>query len=255
MKRRILGQHYLIDQRVVDRIIASADILPDERVLEIGTGTGVLTKELVHRGASFEAFEVDKENHITTLQKLGNAKAKIKLGDAFKERPRFDVLVSSLPYSKSTTFVEWISQLDYNRAVVLLQEDFVNKIMAIPGTKEYRAISVIAQISSEVRVLTTVSRKSFSPPPMVNSLLISMKSRKKLTSNEILKIKQLFSLRRREVASVMAKFGITRFKTRYYRKRIYFLTPDEALDICNRMDGPTGLCKNSTLQSCSEPTK
>ena len=233
MSRQRLGQHYLTDQRVVDKIVASANVRPDERILEIGTGRGILTKEFVHLGANLEAYEVDRENLAATLEELDTARAVVHLGDAFKETPRFDVLVSSLPYSRSATFVEWISQLEYDRAVVLLQEDFVNKILATPGTRDYRAVSAIAQVSSEVKALTRVSRESFSPPPSVSSLLVSVKPRRRMTGVEISRIKQLFSLRRREVASAMAKLGMARPKTDYGKRRVYSLTPEEVLEICS----------------------
>lgn len=240
MSRRRLGQHYLTDRLVVDKIVASANIRTDERVMEIGTGRGVLTRELAHLGAGLEAYEVDRDNLAATLEELGTAKAVIHLGDAFKEVPRFDVLVSSLPYSRSATFVEWISQLEYDRAVVLLQEDFVNKVLAAPGMRDYRAISAIAQVSSEVRVLMRVGRGSFSPPPKVNSLLISVKPKRKMTGAEISRIKRLFSLRRREVVSAMTKLGMSRPKTDYGKRRVYSLTPEEVVEICSRANELAG---------------
>ncbi|MGD0395850.1 MAG: rRNA adenine N-6-methyltransferase family protein [Nitrososphaerales archaeon] len=233
MSRQRLGQHYLRDRRVIDKIVVSANVQPDERILEIGTGRGVLTRELVHLGASLEAYEIDKENFAATLEELGVARALVHLGDAFKEMPRFDVLVSSLPYSRSATFIEWISQLEYGRAVVLLQEDFVNKIMANAGTRDYRAISVIAQVSSKVKVLMRVGRESFSPHPRVSSLLVSVKPKRRMTGAEILRVKCLFSLRRREVVSATVKLGMARPKTDYGKRRVYSLTPEEVLEICS----------------------
>ncbi len=238
MSRQKLGQHYLTDQRVVEKILACANIQPDEWLLEIGTGRGVLTKELVHLGAGLEGYEVDRVNLAATLEELGTARAVLHLGDAFKETPRFDVLVSSLPYSRSTTFVEWISQVEYDRAVVLLQEDFVNKILATPGARDYRTISVVLQISSEVKVLMRVGRESFSPPPKVSSLVVSVKPKRRMTSAEISRVKRLFSLRRREVAAAMTKLGMARPKTSYGKRRVYSLTPEEVLEICSQVDEP-----------------
>lgn len=232
MKRRELGQHYLVDGEVVNTIIANAAIKPRERILEIGTGRGALTKQLVKLGASLEGYEVDKGNITATLAMLGSEKAVIHLGDAFREYPDFDVLVSSLPYSRSADFVEWISRVSYDRAVVLLQDDFVAKIMSKPGTRDYRAISVIAQISSELAVLGRVGRSSFSPAPKVESIILSVKPKRRITQSEISVIKRMFSLRRREVASVGATIGINLTAERYRRRRINSLTPSEILKIC-----------------------
>jgi 16S rRNA (adenine1518-N6/adenine1519-N6)-dimethyltransferase len=141
---------------------------------------------------------------------------------------------------KSATFVEWISQIEYDRAVVLLQEDFVNKILAAPGAREYRAMSAVAQVSSEVKVLMRVGRESFSPPPKVSSLLVSVRPKRKMTGAEIARVKKLFSLRRREVTSVMAELGMGRPRTDYGRRRVYSLTPEEVSEICSQADGPAG---------------
>jgi len=233
MKRRRLGQNYLTDSLVINKIIMSAEIQPHERVLEIGTGNGILTKELAHLGASLEAYEIDQKDFATTLKELENAANVIMhLGDAFKGTPRFDVLVSSLPYSRSASFVEWIAQIEYSRALVLLQEDFVTKIIANPGTRDYRAVSAIAQISSEFKVLTKVDRKSFSPQPRVTSLLVRVEPKRRMAGAEIVMVKRLFSLRRREVVSALAKLGMASARKDYSKRRVYSLTPEEVSEIC-----------------------
>ncbi len=232
MTKLRLGQHYLVDQDIVGKVVAAAAIQKRERILEIGTGKGALTRELVGLGRSFEGYEVDKENYAETLEALGWTDAVFHLGDAFKERPLFDVLVSSLPYSRSATFVEWISQVEYDRAVVLLQEDFVGKVMAAPGAREYRAVSAIAQISSEFKVLQRVGRMAFSPPPRVNSVIVSVRPKRRLSGAEISKVKLLFSLRRREVASALSRFGMTESAPAFPKRRVYSLRPEEVMEIC-----------------------
>lgn len=230
MKRRSLGQHYLIDPSVVRRLVSLAGLTGSERVLEIGTGKGVLTKELAKETSQLEGYEVDEENLRATRANVGDLKVKLHLADAFQERPRFDVLVASLPYSRSSTFVEWVSQLLYDRAVVLLQEDFVKKVMAQPGQRDYRAISVIAQASSDIRQVGRVPRSSFSPQPKVNSVVVTLKPKRRLTVREIGAVKRLFALRRRQVGAVLAKFGGTAPEG-LARKRVFALSPDQALDL------------------------
>jgi len=232
MTRRTLGQHYLVDHDVVKKLVAAAAIRKEERVLEIGTGKGSLTRELMGLGLSLEGYEVDTKNYAQILAGLNREDVEIRLGDAFKERPKFDVLVSSLPYSRSAAFVEWISQTEYDRAVVLLQEDFVDKVIAEPGTREYRAISAIAQISSEFRVLWKVGRSAFSPPPRVNSVVTSVRPKRRMSKTEISRVKLLFSLRRREVASALAKLGMAGSRPALAGKRVYSLSPDEVMEIC-----------------------
>ena len=165
-RRRALGQHYLADGAVVDLMVRTACIEGPERVLEIGTGKGVVTRELCKTSTRVEAFELDHENVLAT-RSLGLDGLVLHEEDAFSAPREFDVLVSSLPYSESSNFVDWLAKLRYRRAIVLLQRDFAWKLIAQPGDESYRAVSVISQISSEVRVIRDVARTSFDPPPRV----------------------------------------------------------------------------------------
>jgi 16S rRNA A1518/A1519 N6-dimethyltransferase RsmA/KsgA/DIM1 with predicted DNA glycosylase/AP lyase activity len=231
MKRRSLGQHYLTDPGVIQRMVDAAAIQTSESVLEVGTGKGVLTERLVVLGRSLEGYEVDPSNYRETLEKVRGGNATIHLADAFQEKPEFDVLVSSLPYSRSQDFVEWICQMEYTRAVVLLQEDFVRKILSSPGNRDYRGVSVLTQLSSQITEIERVLPNAFEPPPRVASLLVSIKPRLRLSEQEILKVKRLFSLRRREVSSALARLGLGEGRG-YGRRRVYSLTPREVHEIC-----------------------
>jgi 16S rRNA (adenine1518-N6/adenine1519-N6)-dimethyltransferase len=231
MKRRRLGQHYLVDQDVAKRIISLADIRPSEMVLEIGTGRGVLTKALAALGKSFVGYEVDSDNFEATVEAVRGTKAKILLGDAFDESPEFDVLVSSLPYSESANFVRWLSGTTFDRAVVVLQEDFVRKLSAPPGHRDYRGISAVAQLCFDVRVLGKIGRTSFSPQPRVNSVIASFVPRVRITSAEVANIVRLFSLRRRRVDSALAELGMGRGKS-FGQRRVYSLQPEEVHALC-----------------------
>ncbi len=237
MKRRTLGQHYLVDPSVISRMIDAADIRPSESVLEIGTGRGVLTERLVKLGAKYEGFEVDPENFRETISRVGLGESAVHNSDAFEARPTFDVLVSSLPYSRSQDFVEWIGQMKYDRAVVLLQEDFVRKVLSPPGNREYRAVSAIAQISCEMVEVERVPRAAFRPPPKVSSLLLSIRPRMRLTAAEIANVKRLFSLRRREVSSALSRLGFPEFGIGHRKRRVFQLTPEEVHAVCR---GPEG---------------
>lgn len=211
-------------------MVEAAEIGPDERVLEIGTGRGALTKELVSLGRAFEGYEVDRGNIQATLAAVSEARGKVKLADALRERPRFDVLVASLPYSKSAAFVEWLSGMQYRRAVVLLQEDFVKKVQAKPGARDYRGISALAQLSSEIAVVRRVGRGAFSPPPRVSSLIVRFTPRMQPSKAEVSTIKLLFTLRRRRVQSALAELG--KAGEGYGDRRVFSLTPAEVHSLC-----------------------
>lgn len=230
MRRRRLGQHYLVSTDAVKRILDIANVQSDERVLEIGTGEGVLTVELATIADEFEAYEIDRENYEITKDLVG-PKVTLRLGDAFLARPKFDVLVSSLPYSESSTFVEWLSMSKYDRAVVVLQEDFAKKITAEPGTREYRAVSVLAQISSNVTIRDKLDREAFDPPPMVTSRIAVFEYKRCLTMEEVTSIKKIFGLRRRELGGVLKTLGLQSSGGYDPSRRVVSFTPEEVYRI------------------------
>jgi len=231
MKRRKLGQHYLVDQEIIRRVVSLADIGPADRVLEIGTGRGALTKELAGLGASYLGYEVDRANFDEVSNLVRGTGARVVLADAFKEHPNFDILVSSLPYSESAAFVKWLSGIGFRRAVVVLQGDFVRKIMAPPGSRDYRGISALSQICFDVRMLGTVPRAAFAPQPRVGSVIASFTPVRLVGRAEATNVIRLFSLRRRLADSALAELGMKKAGS-FGRRRVNSLRPDEVHLLC-----------------------
>jgi len=233
-----LGQHYIANPVVVRSIIEAAAIKRGERVFEIGTGRGALTKELVSVSSFLEGYEVDAENYESLKGELASPSLVLHNEDAFLSSSRFDVLVSSLPYSESSHFVEWLAQREYDRAVVLLQADFARKITASPGSPDYRAVSVISQVSANVEVISEVSRLDFDPPPRVDSAIVKMRWKKTLTSGEIGMIKRIFSQKRRTVRAALRNLGLVAPvsvsvspEREYLQCRVNSLGPDSVIAI------------------------
>lgn len=226
MKRRRLGQHYLTDDGVARLMAEAAEILPGDKVLEIGTGRGALTKVLQEKSGLLEAYEIDRENYERTLEVVNGGAARVILGDAFRHRPHFDVLVASLPYSQSSVFIEWLAESAFRKAVVLLQDDFVKKVLARPGSRDYRGVSALSQICFNIEVLARVGRASFSPSPRVSSLVVAMSPKARLTKRQTRLIKLLFSLRRKRVATAMAMLKMGPGEG-FGDRRVYSLAPEE----------------------------
>ncbi len=189
-------------------MIDLAAVRPGERVLEIGTGGGALTRELVGLTPNLEGYEIDRESFERLERELGGAPLVLHNEDVFNSSPEFDVLLSSSPYSESSHFVEWLSQMRYDRAVVLLQRDFAMKLTAPPGSPAYRAVSVISQASTKVEIVSDVSRASFDPPPRVNSCLATMRWRRTLNAEQTAMIKRIFSQKRRTVRAALNSLGL-----------------------------------------------
>jgi 16S rRNA (adenine1518-N6/adenine1519-N6)-dimethyltransferase len=234
-RRKSLGQHYLTDEAVIDLMVSNAQITKTDRVVEIGTGRGVVTKELCRVAEHVEGYEIDRENYEAT-DSLGLDRLTLHREDAFSAPRDFDVLVASLPYSESSNFVEWLAGLSYRRAIVLLQSDFVRKLLAVPGDEQYRAISVISQISSDVRVIRYVSRESFDPPPRVLSALVSIVPRRVLSTEQTRLIKILFSQRRKRFATAVRKLSLKfpEDSPTILSRRVEQLTPGEIGDLLSR---------------------
>lgn len=216
-------------------MVKRAELQRGERVLEIGTGRGVITKELC-KIASVEGFELDSENFLAT-KRLNLSGLILHKEDAFSQPRDFDVLISSLPYSESSNFVEWLAKLSYLRAVVLLQKDFAEKLLATPGDERYRAVSTISQISSIVEIVSKVGRESFDPPPKVTSVLVVVTPRHTLSAEHIHLIKMLFSQKRRKLAGALKNLGLelSRADPLQLSTRVERLSPEEIGEMLGRI--------------------
>lgn len=199
-------------------MISYARIRKSDVVFEIGTGTGVLTERIALKARSVVSFEIDSlifETAKARLSKFGNVK--LEAGDAFSYsyKDKFDLCVSSLPYSRSLEFVEWIAKRaeTFRCAVVLVQKEFAEKILASRGSSNYRAVSVICQSCFSIEKLETVDRGAFDPPPNVLSCIIRLTPRKGvvrpcLGSSQITLIKNVFSFRGRVIRAALKKIGL-----------------------------------------------
>jgi 16S rRNA A1518/A1519 N6-dimethyltransferase RsmA/KsgA/DIM1 with predicted DNA glycosylase/AP lyase activity len=209
MSRRRLGQHYLVDESVAEELVLRAGIRRGDRVVEIGAGRGALTLRLADVSTALVSYEIDAANADRTRALLdGRRNVELKVTDAFSEEPRFDVLVSSLPYSESARFVEWLAPKEYRTAAVILQDDFAAKISAPPGDRNYRGVSALAQMASDVSLGPRVGRGAFDPPPKVASRIVTLTHRRTVTRPQVDLVKKLFGLRRRTLAAAAKSLGI-----------------------------------------------
>ena len=186
-KRKALGQHFLHDQNIVRKILAEAAIGPDETVVEIGPGRGILTHALARCAAAVYAVEIDRAlyEQLTRDVDASPVRAKVHLihSDAldypFENLPAPFAVVANLPYSVSTPLL--FRLLSYNtrvtRMVLMLQLEVARRITAAPGTKDYSPLTIGAQYHSDARLAFVVPRGCFSPPPKVDSAVIHLTMR------------------------------------------------------------------------------
>ena len=168
-------QHFLIDNRVIGRIIEYADLMDSDTVLEIGAGYGNLTKELAARAGRVVAIEVDAEL-AQSIPRLENTE--IIVGDALKmEFPKFNKVVSNLPYSISSPVTFKLLEHDFDFAILMYQYEFAKRMVALPGTKDYGRLTIAVQYYSDVELLEIVPPSAFDTPPDVKSAIIRMTPR------------------------------------------------------------------------------
>ena len=205
IRRRRLGQHFLRSQDTARRMVEAAGIAGNETVLEIGPGRGIVTPHLCRRAGRVIAVEIDEGLYRGLRRSLRFGNLEIIHGDGFAAGVRFDVLVSSLPYSQSRRAVEWLSQQEFSRAVIVVQREFADKLTAT--LRNRRAVSVLASWAFEIETVCAAPRDGFDPPPEVDSVVMRITQRNRATAGLVSALNLLFSQRRKTVQSILKRLG------------------------------------------------
>jgi 16S rRNA (adenine1518-N6/adenine1519-N6)-dimethyltransferase len=182
-RTRELGQNFLVDRNIVGVIERLAELAPDDVVLEIGGGEGVLSQRLAQTVAHLHVVEIDPrlETPLTELlAPYGNAT--LHLADALDLdlaalSPQPTKVVANLPYGIAATIIlRTIDELpSVTRWIVMVQREVGLRLAAAPGSSAYGATSVLAQLACEVEVLRPVARTVFRPVPNVDSVLLGLR--------------------------------------------------------------------------------
>jgi 16S rRNA (adenine1518-N6/adenine1519-N6)-dimethyltransferase len=175
--KKQLGQHFLVDENILGVIGRLAELAPDDVVLEIGPGLGVLTRYLAERVARVHAVELDRSLE-PYLRDIGD-NVSLQFGDALQIDLGSDAtkLVANLPYNIATPLL--VESLDGLPGIelwcVMVQREVADRLFAVPSTKAYGAVSVLVQLVCERTGFHPVSRTVFRPPPNVDSALVAFK--------------------------------------------------------------------------------
>lgn len=181
---KALGQNFLFDAQLLDRIAAIPGDLSGRQVLEIGPGPGGLTRALLRAGALVTAIEMDRRclPALAELEQAYPGKLRVIEGDAMKIAPAtlFDSeydIVANLPYNVGTAlFTGWMGGEAWPPAwrslTLMFQQEVARRIVAAPGSSEYGRLSVLAQWRSRAHLALKVHRSAFTPPPKVMSAIV-----------------------------------------------------------------------------------
>ncbi|HKZ29125.1 MAG TPA: 16S rRNA (adenine(1518)-N(6)/adenine(1519)-N(6))-dimethyltransferase RsmA [Acidimicrobiia bacterium] len=183
--RRALGQHFLADPNLVRKLVGLAAVDPGGAVVEVGAGTGTLTKALGQAGFRVVAYEVDERLRPLLAEVLeGLANVELRFADALAVLPA-DLgegpwtMVANLPYNVGTPLLlKMLTEgSNVHRFVVMVQKEVADRLAAGPGSRTYGIPSVVAALHAEVHRQFTVGPQVFVPPPKVDSVVITLQRR------------------------------------------------------------------------------
>ena len=172
MKRYKQDQYFLVDKRILNRIIEYGNLEPSDTVLEIGAGYGNLTEELAKRAGRVIAVEADPEL-AASLYRWKNVE--VITGDALKiEFPGFNKTISNLPYSISSPVTFKLLRCKFELGILMYQYEFAERMVAKPGSRDYGRLSIAVQYYADVEILEVVPQSAFSTPPEVRSAVVKL---------------------------------------------------------------------------------
>ena len=211
--KKRLGQHFLVDENILGVIGRLAALGPDDVVLEVGPGLGVLTRHLAAHVAHVHAVELDRslEPHLRGLPRTTLHWQDALDLDVAALVPPPSKLVANLPYNVATPLVA--ESLDTMPGVtlwcVMVQREVADRFFAVPGTKAYGAVSVLVQLVTERTGFHAVSREVFRPRPNVDSALVAFaRTRPGVPPGVKCVVEASFAHRRKTLANSLALAGL-----------------------------------------------
>ena len=258
-----LGQNYLIDKNKRDQIINFGNIDENDVILEIGTGIGTLTIELAKKAKKVIAIEQDKKICEILAKRLKDEKidnVELINDDALKvEFPKFNKIISNLPYQISSPITFKFLDYDFDLAILMYQKEFAERMNGEVGTKNYSRLSAMLYFKCDVEKLTDVSSESFIPKPEIDSTVVSLTPKENKIPPEDFKIysdftKALFQHRNKKIRNalidsrhIVTKLDKKEMKRRmneieseqlneYLKKRVVALSPEEILTISKQLN-------------------
>ena len=221
--KKHLGQNFLINKKITEKIAEIGIINKDSNILEVGPGTGVLTQELIKRKPrKIFAVEFDKDLK-PELEKIKNNYNNFDytISDAltFDEKKIFNknvIIFGNLPYNISLKLlIKWIYSEPwppfYNQLVLMFQKEVAERIIATSNNKKYGRISILSDARLTVKFHFNISKKEFTPEPKVDSTVLSFTPKKnsnlKLEDLDILSelTKNIFNAKRKMVSKILKK--------------------------------------------------
>jgi 16S rRNA (adenine1518-N6/adenine1519-N6)-dimethyltransferase len=213
----------LIDKRICKRQIEYAQLEGSETVLEIGPGMGALTFPMAEKAKKVVAIELDRRFHSYLSDRIPD-NVELVNADAMKiDFPIFDVMVSNLPYQISSPLTFKLLNYEFDRAILMYQKEFAERLVAKAGDSGYSRLSVNVYYRADCKILEKVPKEAFDPVPTVDSAIVKLVPRDPPFNVKDEKlffsmVEALFSQRRKKIKNTLASFMERKLKLREKEK-------------------------------------
>ncbi|MBQ9161040.1 MAG: 16S ribosomal RNA methyltransferase A [Methanobrevibacter sp.] len=258
-----LGQNYLIDKNKRDQIINFGNIDKNDVILEIGTGIGTLTIELAKKARKVIAIEQDSKICGILEKRIKDEKidnVELINDDAMKvEFPKFNKIISNLPYQISSPITFKFLDYDFDLAILMYQKEFADRMNGKIGTKNYSRLSAMLYFKCDVEKLTDVSQESFIPKPQIDSTVVRLTPKENKIAAEDFNVyskftKALFQHRNKKIKNalidsrhIVCNLDKKEMKSRineiendeineYLKRRVITMHPEEILLLSKEID-------------------
>lgn len=245
----------MIDPSIFTRMTEYASLSQIDVVLDIGAGLGFLTRFLADKCRAVLAAESDSNLVRVLREQLGELpNVKIIEGDVLKvQLPQFNKVVSIPPYHISSALLLWLLNKNFERAILIFQKEFANRLVAAVGSGDYGWLTVFAHYYVEVELLDEVPRWMFYPKPEVDSIIVRLKPKRpppfNLKNRALFKqlVRALFTQRNRKVRNAVVPFIKSTHVTTaenavkfadslpFHGKRVRELTPEDFGALANAL--------------------
>lgn len=217
-----LGQNFMVDASAVTALVDTADPAPGQRVVEIGPGTGVLTRRLLQRGARVTAIELDRGLAGVLTAELVPQGLELHHGDALVSKSALHpevvqvatgdwILAANLPYDVSIPVILNALALPVppKRVVVTVQLEAAERLCAASGTKAWGASAATAQAAGSGRIVRRLGPRCFHPPPRVRSAILLWEPHTVLAEGFPRWCRDVFAYRRKHVVRALRDTGLS----------------------------------------------
>ncbi|UUD37071.1 dimethyladenosine transferase [Mycoplasmopsis californica] len=185
--KKKFGQNFLIDENIKNKIVASANISTDDVVVEIGPGTGAITKMMLPKAKKVISYEVDTQLVELLKTQIKAENFELVEGDFLKQNlPNYKYkVVANIPYNITSDilFKLFKNHKNIDTAIIMMQKDVADRILAKFGSSNYSKLSATTMLFTDVKKLFDVSPSSFSPAPMVTSSVMEFRFKNEVHKN------------------------------------------------------------------------